>query len=70
MHNHPHDSIYVTVRRINQSWHVMATTRDAEHTHGQAFYDRSDAWDLAKEIRRGLAGGDDLNLRFWSSTER
>ena len=70
MHDSYHDSIYVTVRRINQSWRVMATTRDAEHTHGQAFYDRSDAWDLAKEIRRGLAGGYDLNLRFWSSIER
>jgi len=64
------DTLDISVRRIDQAWHVVATGRDAEHTHGQRFFVRDDAWQLAHEIRRGLQGGRDLNLRFWDSISR
>lgn len=36
-----------------------------EKVHCEAFDDRNDAYDFAREIREGLQHGRDLNLRFW-----
>ena len=71
----------LTVRRIDGRFRVVATdpewleTDDGrlernpdpimEHTHEHPFTDRREAWSFARQIRRGLEQGRDLDLRHW-----
>ena len=59
----------VTVRRIDQSFRVMVTMEDLEHTHDHPFEDKDRAWALVRRVRKALDEGDDLDLRHWD-TER
>jgi hypothetical protein len=62
--------ILLTVRRVDGAYRVLAHELGLEHTHSQEFRQAEDAYRLRAEIRRGVAGGFDLTLgRFWSTEE-
>lgn len=61
------DFIHVSIRRIDQTWRVLATVQGAEYTHYERFPYRQDAWYLSKAIVAGLAQGHDLDLRYWEA---
>ena len=55
----------VSVRRIDQKFHVVVTEDGLEHTHNKGMDDRSRAWKLAKRVRRHLEDGNALHLVHW-----
>ena len=59
--------LFVTARRVDGAWRVVASDDELEHTHRQPFHFRDDAWALVREIRAGLDSGEDLDLRRWDS---
>ena len=60
--NRENDEPFITLRRIDGAWHVVADDGDVEHTHQHAFADRWKAWRLVEEIRDALSHGRFLNL--------
>ncbi len=61
------NGLFVTTRRIDSAWHVVATDDELEHTHQRAFASRREAYRLASTVLDALDRGRDLNLRFWTS---
>ena len=59
------DELFITVRRIDGAWRVVASDDEVEHTHEHPFRSRKRAWALATEIRVALGRGRDLNLARW-----
>ena len=58
---------HLDVRRIDQSYRVVATLEDLEHTHHTPFSDRGAAWRLIRKIKKHLLTGHDLNLAHWDT---
>lgn len=54
----------VTVRHIDSAYHAFYRDDHLEATH-RAALERYQAWDLVKQIRKGLEQGRDLDLAHW-----
>lgn len=61
------NELFLTVRRIDASWHVVARDQNLEYTHQQGFARSKDALGLQDEIRAGLDRAVPLNLADWES---
>lgn len=64
------EGLYLTVRRIDQAWHVYADDREHGFTHRHGFTNRKKAWRLIERIRESLETGRDLNLAHWEVEPR
>ncbi len=66
MHRDDND-LFLTVRRIDGAWHVVACDDELEHTHEHPFRSRKKAFALVGEIRAALRCGRDLDLARWQT---
>ncbi len=62
------DPLYITTRKIDGCWHVVATEPGrCEHLYTKFFSKHWDAIRLAQNIRRGIDSGLQLDLKHWES---
>jgi single-stranded DNA-binding protein len=60
---------FVTVRRMDGRYHVLAKIDGLEHTHKVGYKAQDVAWNLVKRVRRHLDQGHDLNLAHWDTED-
>ena len=60
---------FVTPFRSASGWHVVATSKELQHTHRKTFATQPAAHRFACKVLRALDHGRTLNLRFWATVE-